>query len=385
MASERANRAKIEVNNMAKLLTAFVAALAAHISGSAAQTCSFAPVEARFTQLLADAQLPGGAVLIGSPSGIYLERYFGSYNAATRIPIASASKLLSGVRLMQLADRAQLNLDAPLASYLPQFTGLKGTMTVRQMFSHTSGYGNDSGDPVVFNRSITLAQAVDTIAASYPLQNGWIPGGQFAYGGVSMHIAGRVAELEGNSDWQSGWLSQIAAPLGITTINWQAFGATLNYSIAGSAQSNLRDYGRLLQMLANRGVGNGRRILSAAAVAEMTLDNVGSLPIAYAPPGVNVANTPVKYGFGGWLQPSVNAPAGAPPLLHSLGAFGYFPWVDFRRNIFGVFMIRGTAGINSTALPAYLDMLSAVETAISAGNCLQSEITDPILVDTFEG
>jgi CubicO group peptidase (beta-lactamase class C family) len=365
---------------MGKFLTAVFVAVA-NISAAAAQTCSFTPVETRFTQLLSDAQLPGGALLIGSPSGIYLERYFGSYNAATRIPIASASKLLSGVRLMQLADRSQLSLDAPLSGYLPQFTGLKGTMTVRQMFSHTSGYGDDSGDPVVFDRSITLAQAVDTIAASYPLQNGWTPGGQFAYGGVSMHIAGRIAELQGNSDWQNGWLSQIAAPLGITTINWQGFGATQNYGIAGSAQSNLRDYGRLLQMLANRGVGNGRRVLSASAVAEIGRDIVGALPIAYAPPG---ANAPIRYGFGGWLQQSVNAPVGAPPLLHSLGAFGYFPWVDFSRNIFGVFMIRGSAGINSTALPAYLDMLTAVETALATGNCAESEISDPILVDAFE-
>ena len=370
---------------MTRLLTTLLACVAANISDAAAQTCSFAPVEARFAQLLSDAQLPGGAILIGSASGIYLERYFGSYSATTRVQIASASKLLSGVRLMQLSDRAQLSLDAPLSSYLPQFTGVKGAMTVRQMFSHTSGYGDDSGDPVVFDRSITLAQAVDTIAASYPLQNGWMPGAQFAYGGVSMHIAGRIAELQGNSDWQNGWLSQIAAPLGITSINWQAFGATQNYGIAGSAQSNLRDYGHLLQMLANRGVGNGRRILSANAVVEMTRDNVGTLPIAYAPPGITVANMPVKYGFGGWLQPSMNAPVGAPPLLHSLGAFGYFPWVDFRRNIFGVFMIRGTAGINGTALPAYFDMLAAVEMAMTTGNCVESEITDPILVDAFEG
>ena len=94
---------------------------------------------------------------------------------------------------------------------------------------------------------------------------------------------------------------------------------------------------------------------------------------------------PVKYGFGGWLQLSMNAPVSAPPLLHSLGAFGYFPWVDFRRHVFGVFMIRGSAGINSTALPAYLDMLAAVETAISTGDCMEAQITDPILSDAFEG
>lgn len=75
----------------------------------------------------------------------------------------------------------------------------------------------------------------------------------------------------------------------------------------------------------------------------------------------------------------------APPLLHSLGAFGYFPWVDFRRNIFGVFMIRGTAGVDSTVLPAHLDMLAAVEAAIASGGCVESEFSNPMWVDAFEG
>jgi CubicO group peptidase (beta-lactamase class C family) len=365
-------------------LPSFLILLVASVPITHAQQCSLAPVEARFSQLLSSANLGGGAILIATPQGVLLERYFGSYTAATRVPIASASKLLSGVRLMQLADRGQLSLDAPVSEYLPQFTGLRGSMTIRQMFSHTSGYGDDSGDPVLFDRSITLAQSVDMIAANYPFQNSWTPGAQFAYGGISMQVAGRVAELRGASDWQAGWLGQIAAPLGITSINWQGLGTTQNYGIAGSAQSNLRDYGRVLEMLVNRGVGGGKRLLSSNAVAEMLQDNVGALPVAFAPAAATLTGEPIRYGFGGWLQRSAGANANTPPVLHSLGAFGYFPWVDFRRNTFGVFMIRGPTGINSVAMPAYLDMLAAIETAIASGPCQEIEQFDKLYGDTFE-
>lgn len=343
-----------------------------------AQSCSFAPMETRFQQLLTTANLSGGALLVAGPRGVLQERYFGNFTAATKVPIASASKLISGVRLLQLKDRGVVDLDAPLSTYLPQFTGLKGTMTLRQMFSHTSGYGDDSGDPVVFNRTITLAQAVNTIAANYPLQNGWIPGGQFAYGGVSMHIAGRVAEVQGNADWQAGWQSEIGVPLGISSIDWQGLGATQNYGIAGSAQSNLRDYVRVLEMLANRGVGNGARVLSAARVTDLMQDYVGTLPIAYAPG--NVA-APVRYGFGGWLEfPTV----GELPLMHSLGALGYFPWIDFQRNTYGVFMMRGGVGINSAALPAYTQMLQSIRTAVDGGGCQEIELFDRVFADRFQ-
>jgi CubicO group peptidase (beta-lactamase class C family) len=342
-----------------------------------AQSCNFEPVETRFQQLLTSTSLSGGALLVASPRGVLQERYFGNFTAATKVPIASASKLISGVRLLQLKDRGVVDLDAPLSTYLPQFTGLKGTMTLRQMFSHTAGYGNDSGDPVVFNRNITLAQAVNTIAANYPLQNGWVPGGQFAYGGVSMHIGGRIAEVQGNADWQAGWQSEIGVPLGISTIDWQGLGVTQNYGIAGSAQSNLRDYVRVLEMLANRGVGNGARVLSAARVTDLMQDGVGDLPIAYSPGN---APEPIRYGFGGWLV----FPSGAGlPLMHSLGALGYFPWIDFQRNVYGVFMIRGTAGINSAALPAYTQMLESILSAVDGGDCRETELFDRVFADRF--
>ena len=64
-----------------------------------AQTCSFVAAQDRFADWLATEALPGGAVLIGHRQGILYEHYFGTYTANTVVPIASASKLLSALRI----------------------------------------------------------------------------------------------------------------------------------------------------------------------------------------------------------------------------------------------------------------------------------------------
>jgi CubicO group peptidase (beta-lactamase class C family) len=283
------------------------------------------------------------------------------------------------VRILQLVERGVIGPDMPVSQVLPQFTGEKGTMTPLQMFSHTAGYGDDSGDPLLFDRNITLAQAVDEIACCRPLNPGYSVGGQFSYGGVSMHVAGRMAEVAGGIDWQLGWQQQLGQPLGITTIDWQAFGATTNYGIAGSARSNLRDYGRVVHMLANRGRGNSRQILRPETVDLLTANRVGSLPIASAPPNVQ---PPVRYGLGSWLDGARDA--SRPPLIHSLGAFGYFPWVDFESGVYGVFMIRGGAGINAASIPAYNEMLASIASTLQTGNCGWVERFDEVFVHSME-
>ncbi len=348
-------------------------------SASQAQTCAFASADTQFNNFLKSESLPGGAILIGNRQGILYERYVGTYTANTVVPIASASKLLSALRLAQLIDQGAINADAPVSQYLPQFTGDKGAMSVRQMFCHTAGYGDDSLSPVLTDTSITLAEAVDQIACCRPLNAGYSVGGQFSYGGVSMHIAGRIAEVQGGGDWQAQWQSQFGAPLGITSIDWLAFGLTTNYGIAGAARSNLRDYGRALHPLVNAGRSNGRRVFSAAAAQNFALDQVGDTPIAYAPANVQ---PPVRYGMGSWIDGA--RPATEPPLIHSLGALGFFPWVDFDRDLFGVFMIRGSAGVNARALPVYTGMLTSIAQSLDSSNCAPVEAFEEIFVDSFE-
>ena len=345
---------------------------------AAAAPCAFAGPRAAFAELVTTEGLPGGGFLVGTAQGLLAEHYFGAYDSTTVVPIASASKLLAALRVLQVGERDQADLDAAVSTVLPQFAGDKGTMTLRQMFSHTAGYGNDSASPVLLDDGITLAQAVDFIACCRPLNSGYTVGGQFSYGGVSMHVAGRVAEVTGGGDWEQRWWSEIGVPLGITTIDWQGLGPTANYGIAGSARSSLRDYARVLQMLANDGYGNHHRILRASTVDELGVDHIGVLPIAYAPPN---AAAPVRYGLGAWLSTQGDL---APALLHSLGAFGFMPWLDRERKLYGAFMIRGSGGVNDAAYPTYSAMLAGIIDEFDAATCTPVVAEDGILADGFE-
>lgn len=353
------------------------AALSALLAASSASACDFSAVDSGMQSLLQQSGLDGGAVLLGRADGVLHERYFGSYGENTVVAIASATKWLSAIRIVQLAERGVLDLDAPVSGLLPQFTGAKATMTLRQMFSHSAGYGDDEDSPILRSSQPSLAYAVDQIACCIAFPQNWSPGAQFAYGGISMHVGGRLAEVATNSDWQQSWIAAIGQPLDIGSIDWQGLGATANYRISGSARSNLRDYGRVLAMLAGGGVGNGRRVLGSAALQALYADQSANLPVAYAPPS---APDTVHYALGNWINP---APGAALPLHHSLGAFGFFPWLDRQRGLYGVFLLRGGGGINGLAYPAYLQMVDAARQVVDTQHCTAELVHDSILRDDF--
>lgn len=341
-----------------------------------AGSCQFDAAAATLAGVMTDAGLPGAGLLVGTRQGVLHERYLGGYGPDTVVALASATKLLSAVRIMQLVDRGQVGLDAPVSTWLPVFTGAQGAMTLRQMFSHSAGYGNDETSAVLGNNTITLAQATNLIACCVPPIG--TPGGQFAYGGVSMHVAGRVAELATGTDWQLQWQQQVGAPLDITSIDWQGFGPTLNYRIAGGARSNLRDYGRVLHLLLNGGVGNGRRLLGAAAIATMASNQTAGLPVLYLPPTAPSSD----YGLGVWIEAPV-AP-GAAATVSSAGAFGFQPWIDFQTGFFAVFMLRGQAGINAQMRPATESMIAAIRAEL-ATDCTPVELFDKLFATGTDG
>lgn len=86
-----------------------------------------------------------------------------------------------GTVIMALADDGLLSLDDEVKKYLPRFDGNKAAITIRQLLSHTSGL--PPSHPVLDNREITLAQAVDRIA-DVPLVSK--PGQECLYGDLAI-------------------------------------------------------------------------------------------------------------------------------------------------------------------------------------------------------
>ena len=77
---------------------------------------------------------------------------------------------------------------------------------------------------------------------------------------------------------------------------------------AGGLFSTARDVAAFCRMLLNKGVHDGKRILSEQAVAQMTTKQTGRLPNGY---GLGLSMGPGTFGHGGAWATSMNMDAKA--------------------------------------------------------------------------
>jgi CubicO group peptidase (beta-lactamase class C family) len=283
----------------------------------------------------AGAEVPRGleVLIVHDGRQIYWKQ-FGGWTKDQRVPIASASKWYSGAVIMSLVDSRVLSLDDRASTYLPYLTGAKAGITIRQLMSHTAGF---SGEFPLAHRC--LGDAADTLdgcaraLAHIPLQAA--PGTAFIYAGADMQIAGRVAEVASGKDWQTLFDERVARPLGLTATDYNYRGPTRNPRISGGGRSTVSDYMKFLTMLQQRGVYEGRRILSAEAVDVMLRDQTGGVPILETPFRRMARADPHavenRYGIGCWLEDLDLS--GRPAFNSSPGLLGFTPVLDTRHGL----------------------------------------------------
>lgn len=307
----------------------------------------------------------GNAVLLVSQDGQLIhEKSFGTFNPSTLRNVASATKLVSGAVLLALQDAGELSLNDKVSDYLPEFTGAKGNVTIRQLFAHTSGFPGNSPQGYENSPTLTLAQAVSAIAADVPLAR--VPGSGFEYGGVSMHIAGRVAEVATGKTWAQLFDQYIKTPCQMTSSVYNP-NIPNNPQIAGGLTSSPRDYLNFLEMLAGNGVYKGTRVLSTAAVNSLFVDQRGTNNIVTTPYPANPHTpygtlAPIPYSVGAWLDVYQG---GNVLEISSPGAFGTHPWVDRERGVCGIlftFLPNGWTSSGTTTL----QVRAAVRTALGS-------------------
>lgn len=302
----------------------------------------------------------GCALVLVKDEKVIYRKGFGSHGPDRVIPIASASKWLAGAVIMSLVDEGKLSLDDHASKYLPGFTDAKSTITIRQLFAHTSGLPPEArcrND----KRTTTLERCASEIAR---MKLRAAPGEEFYYGGVSMHAGGRIAEIVSGKSWNELFLERIAAPLGMSQTDFLAYGPTSNPRPAGDARSSVDEYARFLQMILQRGRFDGKQILAAGSVAEMHKDQTGGARIAYTiyekHAQLDQRLLLARYGVGMWREKTDES--GQLLELSSQGALGFSPWIDVERNLAGVLSVRSSF---SKALPDYLAVKEQVRRAVS--------------------
>lgn len=294
----------------------------------------FSPIHHKLTSWIDKGYYPGAGILIAQNNQVIYEDYLGNYTPETVVYIASAGKWLAAATVAAVVEDGKLSWDDKVAKWLPEFTDIKGQATLRQLFSHTSGYpdyqpkGNHRDDYQ------TLEESVKHIVS---LPTDTIPGTEFHYGGLAMQVAGRMAELATGKDFETIFQEKIAKRLEMKNTHFTPvdLGGGHSPMLGGGARCTLRDYAHFLEMIANDGVFKGTQILKKASIQEMQADQIKN---ALVKPGEYVENARASnhksiYGLGEWRE-ELNQNNEA-VLISSPSWAGAYPWIDKENKVYG--------------------------------------------------
>ena len=137
-------------------------------------------------------------------------------NPGTRFRLASISKVLTAIVVMQLVEEGAIDLDEPFARQLgvegPVADARVRTITVRQLLSHMSGM------PVLqdafFGGGATSWRAAALIGLASTLSSD--PGSEFAYSNVNYCLLGLLIEHVTGGDYEAAVVERLGEPLGLS-------------------------------------------------------------------------------------------------------------------------------------------------------------------------
>lgn len=246
---------------------------------------------------------------------------------ATRFNIGSVSKVIAALAATILQDRGLLNLDTPIAQYLKTFTMLSPEytqVTTRHLLSHSSGFSGTNGNKIfTFEPVPGYAQATLAMLANQHLKHR--PGEMAVYCNDGFTIVELVVEAVSGQSFASFVEQNILVPLDMTHSGYLTSAQTsgdfaypyqkgttygLEYTNAygsGGLSTTPADMMNLARMFIGQGMFNGKRIVSAAGIADMGTDQTTTLTLN--PPPVwqwglgwdTVAHTAIgSAGVGAW-------------------------------------------------------------------------------------
>jgi CubicO group peptidase (beta-lactamase class C family) len=113
-------------------------------------------------------------------------------NPKTIYRVASISKVITAVAVMQLVEQKKINLDDDALKYIPYFPPKKWKFTVRQILQHTAGLRNYKDGEFNNITSYSSTQEVVDLMSKDPLE--YKPGTKFLYTTLGYNLLAAVIE-----------------------------------------------------------------------------------------------------------------------------------------------------------------------------------------------
>jgi CubicO group peptidase (beta-lactamase class C family) len=295
--------------------------------------------------------------------------------------MASMTKPVTAAAVLQLADRALIDLDAPLSEYFPEakqmyvaevkdgriaaLTPAKNEIPVADLLSHTGGIACGPTD-TVFAGSTAALPLKEAVPAILRMPLAFEPRTAQAYSGTgAFDVAAGLVEKVTGTDFASYLRKNLFAPLGMkdttfepTPAQWERMAPMHSCTPAGESEnvlttpgcvfenyvparrmaggglaSTAEDYSRFAEMLRRDGLSkNGAEVLSEAAVQRM-----------YTPRATEeIMPGSERWGLGVRVIVNGDYPHGlGEGCFGWSGAYGTHFWVD-RKNRLTVVMLKNS-------------------------------------------
>lgn len=252
-------------------------------------------------QEMQDKNIPALSVALVEDQTIIWAEGFGFADPEKKIPAThetlyragSVSKLFTDIGIMQLVERGEIDLDAPIKRYLPSFqprNSFRKPITLRQLMSHRSGLVRESPVGHYFDpNEPSLAATIESLNRTELVYE---PGTRTKYSNAGVATVGAVLErmkgvsfeayiqdavldrigMESSSFAQTGRAREQLARGTMWTVDGRTFPAPtfqLGTGPAGNLTSNVMDLGKFLATLFKGGEGEKGHVLKPQTLAQM--------------------------------------------------------------------------------------------------------------------
>lgn len=354
--------------------------------------------------------VPGVVALMTDRERVLYQGAFGVADVATGRPlttdalfrIASMTKPVTSLALMQLVEQGRIGLDDPAEKYLPELAGLKvfesfdpatgayrlrpasRPATVRHFLTHTSGLAYPF-------TSATWRDFKPRAGETYPFGGPLLfdPGDRWYYS-TSTDVVGRLVEVLSGQKLEDYFRQHVFAPLKMDDTSYnvpeakaprlvaqqQRGGERMDGAIelqkpqpgltiaspigGGGLASTANDYGRFVRMLLNGGALDGVRVLKAETVTLMGQNHIGAISVPALKTALPrsadftfIADGRDKWGLGFLITADQVEGKRSPGSLSWGGINNTFFWIDPARGIAGVIMMQYLPFADLKALGVY--------------------------------
>ena len=369
------------------------------------------PIDAILLGAVEHKDVPGVVALVTNRERVLYQGAFGVADVSTGRPlatdalfrIASMTKPVTSVALMQLVEQGKIGLDDPAEKYLPE---LKNPMVV-ESFDAKSGYYKlrPASKPATVRNFLTHTSGLaypftseiwrdfkPRAGESYPFGGPMLfdPGERWHYS-TSTDVVGRLVEVVSGQKLEDYFREHIFVPLQMNDTSYnvpeakgprlvaqqQRDGAKMDGPIVlqipplvgltvakpiggGGLASTAADYGRFMRMFLNEGALDGVRVLKPETVKLMSQNQIGAVSVPALKTALPrsadftfIADGRDKWGLGFLITVDQVPGKRSPGSLSWGGINNTFFWIDPARGVAGTIMMQYLPFADAKALAVY--------------------------------